>query len=35
MSLKAWKPEDVAYEAGTVYMGVDYQMFRHKPAFPI
>ncbi len=30
MSLKAWKPEDVVYEAGTVYMGVDYQMFRHK-----
>jgi len=30
MSLKAWKPEDVVYEAGQVYMGVDYQMYRHK-----
>ena len=30
MSLKAWKPDDVVYEAGTVYMGVDYQMYRHK-----
>ncbi|MGE3293968.1 MAG: PQQ-dependent dehydrogenase, methanol/ethanol family [Geminicoccaceae bacterium] len=30
MSLKAWKPEDVTYEAGQVYMGVDYQMYRHK-----
>lgn len=30
MSLKAWKPEDVAYKPGTVYMGVDYQMYRHK-----
>ena len=30
MSLKAWKPEDVVYEAGKVYMGVDYQMYRHK-----
>jgi glucose dehydrogenase len=30
MSLKAWKPEDVVYNAGSVYMGVDYQMYRHK-----
>lgn len=30
MSLKAWKPEDVVYNAGQVYMGVDYQMYRHK-----
>jgi len=30
MSLKAWKPEDVKYKAGQVYMGVDYQMYRHK-----
>lgn len=30
MSLKAWKPEDVVYKPGTVYMGVDYQMYRHK-----
>jgi alcohol dehydrogenase (cytochrome c) len=30
MSLKAWKPEDVVYQAGNVYMGVDYQMYRHK-----
>jgi alcohol dehydrogenase (cytochrome c) len=30
MSLKAWKPEDVVYKAGSVYMGVDYQMYRHK-----
>lgn len=30
MSLKAWKPEDVKYTPGTVYMGVDYQMFRLK-----
>ncbi len=30
MSLKAWKPEDVVYKAGQVYMGVDYQMYRHK-----
>lgn len=30
MSLKAWKPEDVVYNAGDVYMGVDYQMYRHK-----
>ncbi|MGB3644534.1 MAG: PQQ-dependent dehydrogenase, methanol/ethanol family [Mesorhizobium sp.] len=30
MSLKAWKPEDVVYKAGSLYMGVDYQMYRHK-----
>lgn len=30
MSMKAWKPEDVVYKPGTVYMGVDYQMYRHK-----
>ncbi len=30
MSMKAWKPEDVVYTAGSVYMGVDYQMYRHK-----
>ena len=30
MSLKAWKPEEVVYKAGSVYMGVDYQMYRHK-----
>ncbi len=30
MSLKAWKPEDVAYKPGSLYMGVDYQMYRHK-----
>jgi alcohol dehydrogenase (cytochrome c) len=30
MSLKAWKPEDVVYKPGTLYMGVDYQMYRHK-----
>jgi alcohol dehydrogenase (cytochrome c) len=31
MSLKAWKPEDVVYNAGDVYMGVDYQMYRTGP----
>lgn len=30
MSMKAWKPEDVVYKPGEVYMGVDYQMYRHK-----
>jgi alcohol dehydrogenase (cytochrome c) len=30
MSLKAWKPDDVKYKPGEVYMGVDYQMYRHK-----
>lgn len=30
MSMKAWKPEDVIYKPGEVYMGVDYQMYRHK-----
>ncbi len=30
MTLKAWKPEDVVYTAGDLYMGVDYQMYRHK-----
>ena len=30
MSLKAWKPEDVNYKAGDLYIGVDYQMYRHK-----
>lgn len=30
MTLKAWKPEDVKYSAGDLYMGVDYQMYRHK-----
>jgi alcohol dehydrogenase (cytochrome c) len=30
MALTAWKPEDVVYTAGQTYMGVDYQMYRHK-----
>ena len=30
MALTAWKPEDVKYEPGALYIGVDYQMFRHK-----
>ncbi len=30
MTLKAWKPEDVKYTPGDLYMGVDYQMYRHK-----
>ena len=30
MSLKGWKPADVVYKPGQLYMGVDYQMFRHK-----
>jgi alcohol dehydrogenase (cytochrome c) len=30
MSLKAWKPADVVYKPGQLYMGVDYQMYRHK-----
>jgi alcohol dehydrogenase (cytochrome c) len=30
MALTAWKPEDVKYEPGALYMGVDYQMYRHK-----
>ena len=30
MSLTAWKPEDVVYTEGDLYMGVDYQMYRHK-----
>lgn len=30
MSLSAWKPEDVVYKQGELYMGVDYQMYRHK-----
>ena len=30
MSLKAWKPEDVDLQGRPVYMGVDYQMYRHK-----
>lgn len=28
MSLTAWKPEDVVYNEGDLYMGVDFQMFR-------
>ncbi len=28
MSMTAWKPEDVVYKEGDLYMGVDYQMFR-------
>jgi alcohol dehydrogenase (cytochrome c) len=30
MALTAWKPADVVYTAGQAYMGVDYQMYRHK-----
>lgn len=30
MALTAWKPEDVVYSPGQTYMGVDYQMYRHK-----
>ena len=30
MALAPWKAEDVKYEPGTAYMGVDYQMSRHK-----
>lgn len=30
MSLTAWPAEDVVYKEGDVYMGVDYQMYRHK-----
>jgi alcohol dehydrogenase (cytochrome c) len=30
MALTAWKPEDVKYTPGQAYMGVDYQMYRHK-----
>jgi alcohol dehydrogenase (cytochrome c) len=30
MALTAWKPEDVKYEPGAWYIGVDYQMYRHK-----
>ncbi|MGE0211917.1 MAG: PQQ-dependent dehydrogenase, methanol/ethanol family [Parvibaculaceae bacterium] len=30
MSLKAWKAKDVVYKPGSLYMGVDYQMYRHK-----
>ena len=28
MSMTAWKPEDVVYKEGDLYMGVDFQMFR-------
>ena len=28
MSMTAWKPEDVVYKEGELYMGVDFQMFR-------
>lgn len=30
MALTAWAPEDVVYKEGDLYMGVDYQMYRHK-----
>lgn len=30
MALTAWKPGDVVYKEGELYMGVDYQMYRHK-----
>jgi len=31
VSLQAWKPEDVKYNPGDLYIGVDYQMYRRHP----
>jgi alcohol dehydrogenase (cytochrome c) len=31
VSLQAWKPADVKYNPGDLYIGVDYQMYRRHP----
>jgi hypothetical protein len=31
VSLKAWKPEDISYKPGDLYIGVDYQMYQRHP----
>jgi len=31
MSLQAWKPGDIKYNPGDLYIGVDYQMYRSHP----